>query len=340
MKSNILLLVISLIISLLLGEVLLRVLGYDPAFVNPLNSFHQSDPELGWLGVPDFSARFQKPKFDAQVTANQQGFRKKISSVTPDPEAKTIFFLGDSFTWGWGANNGELFTDRLQTGLGPDYRIENYGVNAYGSAQELLLFKRLLQAGNVPDSLFIMLYSNDFSDNLDRKHLSRPYYAVADGTPVLKNIPVADPIGGWAKNLRRNSYLLTFLSYWINYYQTTRDNQALQAEVINTQRPQPTLSDNSYAVMRHVLKQFKSLCDEYEVRLNVVYIAGAADFASGAPYRQAVSHISASLGIAFVDLTPEFAASPAKYHFAEDEHWNANGHELAAKILRAHIEPR
>lgn len=336
MKSNFVLLVISLVVSLLLGEGLLRVLGYDPAFVNPLNSFHQADSELGWLGVPGFSARFQKQEFDAQVSANQEGFRALESPVKPNSNAKKSFFLGDSFTWGWGVSNGQVFTDVLQTDLGADYRLKNYGVNAYGNVQEFLLLERILKAGNVPDSVYVMLNSNDFSDNLDRRHLSRPYYEVLQGTPTLKNIPVEDPIGGWVKTLRRQSYLLTFLSYWINYYQATRDHETLQAEVLDqkkAKKSQASVSDNSYAVMRHVLQDFKSLCAEHDIDLHVVYTPSLRDFTDATPYGRAVGHISASLDISFIDLSQVFAPSPAQYYFSEDEHWNGRGHARAAQAL-------
>ena len=339
MKHNVLLLVISLVVSLLIGEVALRLFGYDPAFVNPLNAFHEADPELGWKGVPDFSARFQNNDFDVEVTANDQGFRQKSSPVLPDKNAKSIFFLGDSFTWGWGVNNGELFTDRLQTRLGSGYDVQNYGVNAYGTTQELLLFKRLLQQGKIPDVLFLMIFQNDFSDNVDSKHLSRPYYAATNGNPTLKNLPVEKPMGGWLKDLRRKSHVLTFLSYWANYYQALRDRNALQAEVINTDRTRPSISDNSYAVMRGALRQFKSVSQANGVKLRTVYIPAPTEFAStNPPYRTAIAHISKSLGIEFLDLTPAFAESPKNYYLKNDQHWNAAGHELAATTLQKSIQ--
>lgn len=341
MKSKFVWLIITLVISLLLGEGFLRVLGYNPAFVNPLNSFHRADPELGWLGVPGFSARFQKQEFDAQVSANQEGFRALRSATKPNNNAKKIYFLGDSFTWGWGVSNGQVFTDLLQTELGSAFRIKNYGVNAYGSVQEFLLLQRLMKAGKRPDSVYVMIQSNDFSDNLDRRHLSRPYYKMIQGTPALKNVPVEDPIGGWIKNLRRQSYVLTFLSYWINYYQATRDHEALQAEVLEPQEAkasQANVSDNSYAVMRQVLQNFKSLCAKHNIDLHIAYLPTLKDLTEDTPYGRAVSHISASLEIEFIDLSSAFLPSPGQYYITEDEHWNTRGHAQAAQALIEYIK--
>lgn len=338
MFKNTLLILASLLIALLVGEAALRIMGYDPAFVNPLNAFHKGDSKLGWEGVADFSARFEKPEFNVLVESNSEGFRARKSPVKPTGNAKQIFFIGDSFTWGWGVNNGEVFTDVLQTVLGANYNVQNYGVNAYGTTQEMLLFKRLLNHGKQPDSLYLMVFSNDFSDNLDSRRGKRPYYAIENGTPVLKNSPVADRLGNWTKKLRRHSYVLTFLSYWINTYQTLRDQADLESQVVTAKQTQVSVSDNAYAVMRELLAQFQTIAQRNNASFHVVYIPVKQDFAGGAPYRQALLHLCQGLNIPIIDLTPAFADDPGKYHIVGDEHWTVAGHQRAAEVLKNEIQ--
>ena len=44
----------GLLLAVLLGEIALRVVGYDRSYFNPLHSFHEPDPVIGHRGRPGF----------------------------------------------------------------------------------------------------------------------------------------------------------------------------------------------------------------------------------------------------------------------------------------------
>ena len=68
---------LSLLATAVIGEGVLRLAGYSPANVNPLKSFHEFDPVIGWRGRKLYTARFKRPDFDVVIAQNAAGFRKQ-----------------------------------------------------------------------------------------------------------------------------------------------------------------------------------------------------------------------------------------------------------------------
>ena len=90
-----------------IAEVGLRIAGYDRTYVNPLHSFHERDPRVGYCGKPDFVGRFYSTQFDVVVAHDSDGFRRQeVRNKASDP-ANRIFVLGDSYVWGWGVGQGQ-----------------------------------------------------------------------------------------------------------------------------------------------------------------------------------------------------------------------------------------
>src|SRR5574341_1842125 len=111
--GRLLLALLSLLLTLLMLELGLRLFDGPEDAAHALYSFHRSDPVLGWIGQPNLRKRFVSREFDVIVEHDASGFRR------PEPEApaapaRRILVLGDSFTWGSGVGQGELFTDQLQ----------------------------------------------------------------------------------------------------------------------------------------------------------------------------------------------------------------------------------
>jgi hypothetical protein len=124
---------VSLLVACVLGEVILRIVGYSPAYVNPLHSFHESDPVLGYRGKRDFVRRFARPGIcDVVVAHNSEGFRRHEYDHDPAQCTHRIQVFGDSFTWGYGVGQGQCFTDQMNLLLS-GYHIANYGVKASGT---------------------------------------------------------------------------------------------------------------------------------------------------------------------------------------------------------------
>ena len=101
------LLLLSTVISLALAEIAVRY--FIPVRdVGPSLSVH--DPVLGGRIKANFRAERITPEFRMRLSTNSLGFRG------PEPDGvprRAILFLGDSFTLGHGASDGEEFPARI-----------------------------------------------------------------------------------------------------------------------------------------------------------------------------------------------------------------------------------
>ena len=133
-------------------------------------------------------ARLRLPRRERSILRARFGFIGNGAPSKPAPPADRgaplLVVIGDSFTWGWGVGQGEVFTDRLQRLL-PRWRVENAGISGLGTVS----FHRLLQAEvggrlRAGDAVMVTLYYNDFGDNLANPLRAR----VEDGRPITNGI--------------------------------------------------------------------------------------------------------------------------------------------------------
>jgi hypothetical protein len=332
----------GLVAGFLLVEVVLRVLGDVPEVYNPLLSLHQSDPELGWVGRPNLRRRFHRGEFDVLVEHSAEGFRR------PDPEPpaaakRAVLFLGDSFTWGWGVGQGELFTDWLQRRLAPDTAIHNRGVNAYGTAQEYLLLRREMEKKSY-DDVAVMFFNNDPWDNGDGKSGRRPYFDLDEDRLVARNLPaarLANPIDNFFKS---HSRAFLFLNYRLKVLQQLFEQRRKERE-----SPPADSSDldfrtvGGYPVTLRLLEEIGALCRRRGARPYIVYVPDVTELDAERSHeslvravREMIGEISRVTSIPLIDLTPGLREARRRglaVTFSRDEHWNPNGHRLVADLL-------
>jgi len=334
---------LALLISFGFMEAVLRIIGYKPAYVNPLPAFHQGDPVLGWVGVPGFSARFKRGDFDVFISMNDEGFRKSECNIKPDPTARKIMFLGDSFTWGWGLEQGRVFTDILQDELGPGFHIINRGVNAYGTVQQKLLLEREIGAEK-PTLVVLMFYLNDYDDNLDPDDLQRPYCSVDNGKVVVRNSPVLKPLGETYSPAIRISYAASLLTYYGDYF-IRLAKRVLSSEKVRN-RDITGLEPEIVAVADQVISEMKGICDSQGADFALLYVPSADEMESEdeSVYLSTLKKICTAHDIELLDFVSTFKTAEAELKkkgeslfFRNDKHWTAGGHRLAASLLLDHI---
>ncbi len=217
----------SIAFGLLVGEIGLRLAGYSPAYVNAMGSFHESNPVTGHRGKPGFRGRFKTPEFDVLIVHNDAGFRRQEFQKPDSAGGRRLAVYGDSFVWGWGVEQGEVFTDQLSRRM-PDWRIENYGINGTGTLAQYELFaaerRDRLQPGDV---VLLAFYGNDLTDNVEGTRSAK----IVDGQIVPQ--PVRDPSrGGWQRTLQESSYLFNYVSYVANRWQLERRIRRAEAKAI------------------------------------------------------------------------------------------------------------
>ncbi|MDX8411396.1 MAG: GDSL-type esterase/lipase family protein [Mariprofundaceae bacterium] len=276
-----------------------------------------------------------------RVVMDQEGFRSPDNEVRIAEDAIPIWFLGDSFTWGWGVRQGEVFSDQLQQLLGSGFRIINRGVNGTGTLQQALVLESI-EAELKPGYIGIMVFRNDFDDNLSSNNDSRPYCRMTDDSVEVANLPVASPIGGLGREVLNHSYALSLIIY---YYHVVRLSlRAQQSEVLSFGFENREIPDNAIRAMHYSLGRIGNLAAKLGLYPFVVYIPSVQELASPSPSPspivRAVERVATNVGMPILDLTNPFrlASNPRHLYFSHDEHWNERGHRLAAEKIGEFID--
>ena len=314
---NLLLIITSFILVLLLCEVVVRI------FVPVRNvgpSFTLYDPIYGKRIKKNFTAKRITPEFTMQFTSNSLGYRG------PEPEAdfrRPIIFLGDSFTMGYGVNDGHEFPALVQKTLEKIYRknripVLNTGLGDSGNGR-WLKFLRIKGPKYNPRMLVLQIAKNDFDDNV-REHL----FGFAD-TGELKEFPVTRP--QWGRIMQRLMESIPPLSY--SYFlalmkQTpfvlTRPKKSSHPTSSSTDTP-PFKETLTYRLLEDVL----ITCEKRNWP-----VLGLSVGVNGPQFYQ--------LEKIFQGYDAQVIKVPGKkvrpdLYYRIDAHWNESGHILAAELI-------
>ncbi|HZI94602.1 MAG TPA: GDSL-type esterase/lipase family protein, partial [Patescibacteria group bacterium] len=269
------------------------------------------------------------------VRINSEGWRDRERSPEKPPGIFRIVVLGDSFTWGHGVEDEEIFTRRLEQKLS-GVEVLNMGLSGSSTDQQLLILKRDALAFH-PDVVIVMICRNDFLANTGTMEgpYGKPAFVLQqDGSLRLTHVPVPDlttaaRAHGW---LRRQSAL------W-NLIESTWNQKDDDSSTRTYDRRQA-----SYALMRALLKSMRDEAARGGARLALGIVpSNAHTYFDPVPALEAervrvIKEIGGSEGIPVLDLVPAFRAGARDpstggridLHYRADQHWNRRGHELAA----------
>ena len=336
------LILLGVLFALLALEVILRVTDAVPEVGSPLFSFHENDAYLGWIGKPNVRLRYHRPEFDTLVQHDAGGWRQP-DPLRPQDAAERILVLGDSFTWGWGVSQGEVFTDRLQAALPPTVAVFNRGVIGFGNAQEYLLLERELAAAKY-DVVVLMFFINDLADNTDGKDGHRPYFELVDGQLVPHNQPAlarTSPVQQFVKDhSRAYVFIETELGLIKRRFAGEADDERRYKEADAVEFH----SLPGYAVTTRLLSEMHRLVREHGARFVIVYVPQRSEFQLDTPFpfvqavHAMVDDIATREQIPLIDLSPSFrqqTKAGRELVYPIDAHWTAAGHRLAADTLLA-----
>jgi lysophospholipase L1-like esterase len=323
----------------LLAELALRTVYTIPEVANPLYSCYESDPVLGWRGRRDVRMRFRRPDFDALIEHGADGWRRPDPPPPADP-TRRVLFLGDSFTWGWGVGQGEVFSDRLQRRLPPGVAVYNRGVNGYGTAQEYLLLQRELCERSY-DAVALLFFFNDVGDNVNPKRGRRPLFGLENDALVPRNQPpqpMMNPLQRFFKDHSRVYQLVD-----VNLDALHRRLRAEDSTPAGGERGLDYRELPGGPVTVRLLAEMRRAVAARGAQFVLIYVPHASEIEPGHPAGADVGAVHAMLrdvaereSIPLIDLTETFRAEAQRGQvliFPHDEHWTSAGHELAAQAL-------
>lgn len=305
------------LVTLLIAEFCVRLLL--PTY-RPSRQFEMEIQLEGFpLGPKNASVRQATPKgdFDLMIEFGPAGFRDRRDLRTSPPGA--LFALGDSFTFGYGVEEKDRFSSRLESALGePIYNValpENFiGYQRFQRYAESL-------GARMGRLVVGVCMENDIRDYRDGK----------------SSADLAGRAGGLRRWLQTHSALYLFLSQSIQSNGLLRSiAEKTGASNANTDDvPKNIYTEQMLATCRDEL--LKALVGREAI---VLIIPSRALWKGGneATERKVQERFIALVrdaGIKVVDPTPRFEehGKPLDYYFTTDPHWTPEGHRIAAEEL-------
>jgi lysophospholipase L1-like esterase len=265
------------------------------------------DAQLGWRNIPGWqSTTMGKP-----LSINSHGLRDREYKWDKPPGVKRILVLGDSFAWGYGVADSEIFTEVLERELAggkQSWQVLNSGVSGWGTDQEYL-FLNSEGFRYSPDIVILAFFCvNDPTNNghWEQYGLRKPVFRSTNLD--LANVPVPQP--GTSSVL-----------------------------ILTADAP----IDVTVAIVR-------SMADQCESRgVPLVVLKFGQFLLPGDAELQYVSERLADLGkshagVTYLDWDEWFNTQPTStfdiLRGNNDGHWNALGHELTGKMLAEILRDR
>lgn len=369
--ANLLLLIIVTCAFLLVLEGLSRLV-FSPVrnemgfFKLSTSPYYRSDETLGWrprenvLGVHN-----QEWSFATTFRTNSRGLRDREYSIEKPNGVTRIVVIGDSFTWGWGVGDQEIYTEIVEASL-KGVEVINLGVTAFDTAQE---FRYLEVEGMkyAPDIVLLGFCLNDiFTNDTSWK---RPVQE--DGGLMGVDEPLFLKV---KRFISTHSALYSFIIERIN---TNKDlvnllvKLKLKSELagyeeldINLRPALKVYPEKLEQLLEHTkarLLDIKRFLDERGVRFIIAFLPSLQsvdekafhhaiaytrfnpeDFEIEKPYRL-LEEFAQAQGIEVINPLSSFKRKhneDARLFLNRDMHFNALGHELLAHEILAYLRQR
>ena len=341
---------VSLLASLFFAELIVRLAWVPPSVLSTQQT--EKHPVYSWAPIPGISGRDVNMEFNYRFNHTLQGLRGStlFSAIRPDAVDKRILFLGDSFTYGIGSGDDEIFVELINDAL-PRVDVVNAGVNGYGQRQQLTMLDTL-GAAVQPDLVVLMFFWTDVEDNF--RYKVPTFSTAADGSLIRTDMTVPDNFDPLAQrrpqkdgvsqeHFLRRTYLFKLFKEGIRGFRhrvfggrerriqtdvQMKTGWSMTAELLRLMQ-QRTKAMGAQLIIASVPDY--ELVDSEQGRLKGQKLLNIA-------IETELRAVTDELGIAYLDLLPEMkirqAKLPEPFYYTTDRHLTPIGNvELAAILL-------
>ena len=216
-----LVMLVGLFFGCVVAEIALRAVGYS----YPI--FFKTDPRTGYSPIPNLEG-WSWPENKVYVRYNSAGFRDVEHAPAKRANTLRIAVLGDSYAEGRQVELDSTFWKVLERQLshspalaGKDVEVINFGVNGYGTVEELLTLRQRVWEYSPDIVLLTVTVYNDITDNYKpfKGAAEVPYFNLDSG-----NLVYDDSFVKSAKYLWHDSGLFTA---WVSAHNHSRLIQLL-----------------------------------------------------------------------------------------------------------------
>jgi hypothetical protein len=184
---------------------------------------------------------------------NKFGFRDE----QPKKGKKNVFFVGDSFTAGWGVkkiNNrfGEITAEKLSE-KGKSINEINLGRYGADTRLEFYIFQKFIKESNIkPDHIVLQFFVNDIDKFI----------------PNINCLIKPVEIPNWKKIINNGSYLVNYIN---SIYPTSNSNK-LPKECEYTERLKYVYNtDTIWKKEQRELDKFKNYCSNNKIKMTLIF---------------------------------------------------------------------
>ena len=314
----------SCVLTIALGELAVRL------FIPVRNlgpTFSEYDPYYGKILKRNFRCERIAPEFSMIFSTNSYGFRGPEPDHFPN---HCVLFLGDSFTSGYGVNDGEEFPDLVRKGLLRDGQanqrippVVNAGLGNTGNSYWL----RFLKAeGERYEPRFVVFAfcENDFADN------TREQFYFLDSSGTLRDNPAPATQEG-ARVFQRIVEAIPGLTY-SHLVGLARE---FFSEGMMTSAKAATANTDSLSLPGDALT-YKIVSDVFQFCRLHGWPAMFLTIGVEGPRLERLREISSNAGIPFL-VAPLKKDRPDLYYHI-DGHWNAAGHRFVSAMVLDALE--
>ncbi len=364
-------LLMGLLAFLLLLEPAIRIIRPQSLIMKGKESFFPGDPDLQFVIKPNGKTSLARKDFTIEVQTNSLGFRDPERG--PKGDAIRILALGDSFTFGWGVQHEQTFAAQMErleseaarTGERSPIEVINAGVPGYNLYQYLISLEK--KGWKVdPDIVLVGVFvQNDFSENLDfdrwlAEKKARGGVKERD-EGLVPWLQAHSQAYVWLRVKYKSSYRMQRTWFRLTRPFTKADEHYKYSNLLVFRKPVPPDMEAQWRMSEQLLRRIRDEVRGRGKELLVVLIPSELQ-AVQAQWEEEVRHekmseatfdleaanrraaaICRSEEISVLDLLPPFRAATDAgkvLYLASDHHWNADGHQLAAKTILAYLRAR
>ena len=308
------------------------------------------DSQLGWKNKPNTQAVLKRGEHQSQITIDSNGYRSLGTDSEKSNHSKnegTVFFIGDSFTFGFGVNDDETFSALLSQKI--NYKVVNAGVAAYGLDQMALSIDSLNASADGSDLLIVGIFVEDFwrsTLSISNSGYPKPFFQIKGKSLVLRNIPVP--------SLEEQHI---FHQQTSNIYDSDRLSQLLSKSYLFRFSKRGVIkffkllgwtdftSSDDWVIGKKIIQY---IYDSHHRRFsNIVFVLiPPKRWIEGTdePIRQSFLNFCTEQSFDCLDLTTPLKAvfhatqEIKDLYIQDDDHWTRLGHEIAAEEIYKIIE--
>lgn len=340
--------------------------------------FHRPDPLVGHRLIPGAVGVFDSPADGGErlVRINSLGLRDREYTLAKPAGARRLLILGDSYCEGLQVEEDETFQAVLERRLGyvpdaPKVEVLNGGVSGFGTDNELLFYRHVGRQFE-PDLVVLSFFTNDLEDNsivLQRRmgDVERePYFTLEGDGLALHDFP--SPHRFSAVDQFFKQHVRSYRAVWQRWHARQRAravakaNRGLPGQFTVHLDQYDAEHEAAWKLLERLVLQVRQEVEADGARFAVqlctcswqVHPEHLAWFYENYPAlndhqwdwpkpNRRLVEFCRQHSIACLDLLPSFADHAQEtgedLHF-RGGHWNAAGHQLAARELQRFLDER